>query len=129
MNPLGHLWAIGYDDPARAGQARERVMELRDGHFLLVADALVVVRRPDGTFHLDREGVSPLVNILGCGVLGALVGLVVLQPLAGAAIGAAVGTVGSLAASRGGIAEDFVVGVTALMRPGTGALFLLADTA
>jgi uncharacterized membrane protein len=62
--------------------------------------------------------------------VGALVGLVALQPLAGAAIGAAVGAAGSAAvALGGGIGDDFIADVTALMRPGTSALFLLAKAA
>jgi uncharacterized membrane protein len=127
MESLDHLWAVGYDDPARAGEVLGRLKEIWADHFLIAADAVVVVRRPDGTFHFEREGGSPLANVLGCGLLGALVGLVVLQPLAGAAIGAAVGAAGSAAAGRGGgIGDDFIADVTALMRPGTSALFLLA---
>jgi uncharacterized membrane protein len=130
MESLEHLWAVGYDDPARAGEVLGRLKEIWSEHFLLATDAVVVVRRPDGTFRFEREGGSNLANVLACGLLGSLVGLVVLQPLAGAAVGAAVGAAGSAVAGRaGGIGDDFIADVTALMRPGTSALFLLAKAA
>jgi uncharacterized membrane protein len=127
MDNLGHLWAIGYDTPARAGAVRDRLKQLEPNHFLILADWMVVVRQRDGTFHFERESQSPELNILGCGLLGALLGLVVLQPLAGAAIGGALGAVGSLVASHVRIDPDFIGAVQGLMQPGTSVLFLLAN--
>jgi uncharacterized membrane protein len=128
MDNLGHLWAIGYDTPTGAAAVRDRLMQLQGDHFLILADAIVVVRRPDGTFHFEREPQTPELDILGCGLLGALLGLVVLQPLAGAAIGVAAGAIGSLVASHVGIDSDFIGAVQGLMQPGTSVLFLLANS-
>lgn len=127
MADFGDLWAVGYDTPTRAGEVRARLMEIKPEH-LILADAVVVVRRPDGTFHFERQQNSPELNILGGGVLGALVGLVVLHPLAGAAIGSALGAAASLIGEHVGIDEDFIGAVQGLMQPGSSVLFLLANS-
>jgi uncharacterized membrane protein len=127
MDDLGHLWAIGFDTPTRAAEVRSEVLQLLADHYLILADVIVVVRRPDGTFQYEREQNQPVANILGCGLVGALIGLVVLHPLEGAAIGSAVGAAGSLAAHYVGLCDDFIRSVQDLMRPGTSALFLLAN--
>jgi uncharacterized membrane protein len=66
-------------------------------------------------------------NILSCGILGFLAGLVVAAPLTGALVGALVGTAGSAAAATIGMDDDFVRDVEGQMKPGTSALFVLDD--
>ena len=56
MSELGHLWAIGYDDVARADQVRNEITELGWGagkasKYLLLEDIAVVVRRPGPVIH------------------------------------------------------------------------------
>jgi uncharacterized membrane protein len=120
------LWAIGYDDIGRADHVREEITSLgRDTHYLLLDEVAVVVRHPDGSFTFDREPFPTTGNILGCTAVGFLAGLVLAAPLAGAAVGAVLGGVGSAAASSVGIADDFVREVEGLMKPGSSALFVL----
>jgi len=128
MATSGNLWAIGYDDMGRADQVREEIIGLGwDRHDLLLADVAVVVRHADGTFTLNREPFPAVGNVMGCTVLGLLAGLVLAAPLAGAAAGALLGSVGSAAVKSVGIKEDFVREVESLMKPGTSALFVLDD--
>ena len=87
----------------------------------------MVVRHPDGSFTFNHEPFPTLSNILGCTAVGFMAGLVVAAPLAGAAVGAVVSGLGSMAASSVGIKDDFVREVEALMTPGTSALFVLDD--
>jgi uncharacterized membrane protein len=130
MSKDGHLWAIGYDDVARADQVRDEIAKLgwdtgQAGKYLILLDLAVVVRHPDGSFTLNREKFPGVTNILGCTGVGFLAGLVLAAPLTGAAIGAALGSAGTAAATHAGISEDFVRDVEALMRPGSSALFVL----
>jgi uncharacterized membrane protein len=126
MSTFSHLWAIGYDDVGRADQVRHEITRLGwDTHYLLLADVAVVVRHPDGSFTFDREPFPAMSNLLGCTAVGFLAGLVLAAPLAGAAVGALLGGVGSVAASSVGIGDDFVREVERLMKPGTSALFVL----
>jgi uncharacterized membrane protein len=124
MKAAGNLWAVAYNDTDRAEQLRAELRSLEEGQFLLVEDMAVVVRAPDGSFRIDREPLPVAGNMLACSLVGFLAGLVVLAPVAGAAIGALVGGAGSVIA-RVGIADDFIREVTGLMQPGTSTLFLL----
>jgi uncharacterized membrane protein len=123
MNETGNLWAIGYDDVARAEQARAEILKLLDEHFLTVADVAIVVRKPDGSFQVDRAPDPSLAGVAACTLVGFLAGLVVLQPLAGAAVGGLLGGVGVAMTSGIGIDEWFVSEVRGLIKPGTSALF------
>jgi uncharacterized membrane protein len=127
MATTAHLWAIAYDDMERAEQVRDEITRLGwEEHYLLLQDVAVVVRHPDGSFTLNRHRFPGVANILGCTAVGFLAGLVVAAPLTGAVIGAALGGAGTAAAATSaGIANDFILDVAGLMKPGTSALFIL----
>ena len=96
MTTGAHLWAIGYNDMARAEQVREEIMNLgwgsgQAGKYLLLEDIAVLVRHPDGSFTFDRKPFSGIANILVCTGVGFLAGLVLATPLTGATIGAHIG--------------------------------------
>jgi len=127
MTSAGHLWAIGYEDMARAKQVRDEVIKLGwDKHYLILEDVAVVERNPDGSFSLERESFPAASNILGCTAAGFIAGVVIGTPLIGAAVGAIVGGAGTAAtAAAVGISDHFVLEVERLMEPGTSALFVL----
>ena len=128
MNPQGNLWAIAFDDMARAEQVRDEITRLGwSNHYLILEDVAVVVRHPDGHFTFDREPFPAVSNILECSAVGFLVGLVAAAPLTGAAIGALVGSAGDAAAAAIGIDDEFVKEVEGLMKPGTSTLLVLDD--
>ena len=130
MTKSGNLWAIGYDDMGRANQVRDEIVRLVwDKHYLLLDDVAVVVRHPDGSFTFDREAFPAASNVLGCGVVGFLAGLVLGAPLTGATIGAMVGGAGTAVAVSAsvGIGDDFIGEVKEMMKPGTSAIFVLDD--
>jgi uncharacterized membrane protein len=131
MKPDAHLWAIGYDDVARAAQLRDEIVRLGWGQggaakYLILLDVAVVVRQPDGSFVIDHKSFPTVANVLGCSAVGFLAGLVLGAPIPGAVAGAVVGTMGSAAsASALGIDNGFVREVKQLMKPGTAAVFAL----
>jgi uncharacterized membrane protein len=134
MTTAAHLWAIGYDDMARAEQVRDEIVELgwgsgRAGKYLILNDIAVIVRHPNGSFTFDRRPFSGLVNILACASAGLLAGLVSATPLTGATIGTILGGAGTAAVKHACISDDFVRDVRAMMKPGTSALFVLDDVA
>jgi uncharacterized membrane protein len=132
MNAVGdlNLWAIGYDDPARAAAVRAELLDREHRHGVHVFDAVVATRLPDGTFELRRdEPLTVAAGAAGYGALGFLVGLVVLQPVAAAALAAVVGGATAWSARQVGVDDGFVAGVKDLIRPGTSALFLLTRSA
>src|SRR5262249_42262192 len=132
MTTDAHLWAIGYDDPERADQVRDEIVQLawgpgQAGRYLILEDIAVVVRHRDGTFTLDRKPFPGLANIVACSAVGFLAGLALAAPFTGATIGAIVGSAGTAAASKTGISEAFIEDVEEMMKPGTSALFVLDD--
>jgi uncharacterized membrane protein len=136
MTTTAHLWAIGYDDMARADQVRNEIMQLgwgagKAGKYLVLQDIAVVVRHHDGTFTFDRKSFPGFANILACTGVGFLAGLVLAAPVTGATIGAMLGIAGTAAAdtaaTNAGISEAFIRDVEAMMKPGTSALFVLDD--
>jgi uncharacterized membrane protein len=132
MMTTAHLWAVGYDDMARADEVRDELIQLawgpgQAGRYRLLEDIAVVVRHPNGTFTLDRQPFPGIANIAAWTTVGFLAGLVLAAPLAGAAIGALLGSAGTVAASRTGISEAFILDVAAMMKPATSALFILVD--
>jgi uncharacterized membrane protein len=55
MARTAHLWAVGYDDPARADEVRQELYRLAGAEqYLLLLDIAILVRHTDGTYTLDR---------------------------------------------------------------------------
>jgi uncharacterized membrane protein len=127
VNKSGNLWAVVYDEPAAAERARAVVRALQDFHCLMVDDVAIVTRRPDGSFELDREPNPGLAVTGGCGLFGFLAGLVVAQPLAGAALGALLGAALAAAGAGVGIGDAFIREVEAMMAPGATVLFVMDE--
>ena len=131
MSSTAHLWAIGFDDLGGAERARDAITGLAwntadVAKYLVLEDIAVVARHADGTFTIDRAPLSAIANITGSTAVGLLAGVVVAAPLIGAAIGALIGSVGTLvgaAAER--IDPAFIQEVEQIMKPGTSALFML----
>jgi len=128
-----HLWAVGFEDAARAEQVRDIIANLAwdSGEVrktIILEDIAVVVRHPDGSFTFDRKPFAGVANILGCSAVGFLAGLVLAAPLTGAAVGAVLGGVGTAAsAAAAGIGEKFVQEVEQMMKPGSSAVFVLDE--
>jgi uncharacterized membrane protein len=126
MSESWHLWAIGYEDTERAERVRAEITWLGwENHFLILGDAAVAVRHPDGSFTIDREPFPVAANIAVCTTVGFLAGLALAAPLTGAAIGALLSGGVSAMANAVGFGQGFVREVESLMKPGTSALFLL----
>src|SRR5262249_32088516 len=108
MTTAAHLWAIGYDDVARAARVRDEIIELgwgagKAGESFIRDDVAVVARHPDGSFTFDRKPFPGLANILVCTGAGFLAGLVLAAPLTGATVGALLGSAGTAAGIDAGI--------------------------
>jgi uncharacterized membrane protein len=123
---MSHLWALGYDDMTRADEVRDRIAGLGRSHRLVLLDAAVAVRYPDGSFTLDGERFVAVVNTPGRTLARLLAGLALgAPPLTGAAVGALSRVAGLASPSAAGIDRDFVNEVARLVKPGTSALFVL----
>jgi uncharacterized membrane protein len=132
MSTTAHLWAIGFDDVNGAARLGDEITALgwgagRAAKYIVLFDAAVVVRHPDGSFTLEREGFPAVANVVGGTLLGFLAGLALGAPFTGATIGAVLTGAATAAPGAVGIDSQFVCDVEALMKPGTSVLFVLDD--
>src|SRR5699024_5916225 len=129
---MSDLVAVAFDTPDEADRALTELNRLQKEYLIDLADAVVVVRQPDGKVDLKQS-----VNLVSAGATsgglsgalwGTLVGLLFLNPLAGLAIGGLVGAgAGALSGKLAdyGIDDDFIRSLAEKLQPNTSALFLL----
>lgn len=126
---MSELIVIGYDTAETAELARMDLLAMSRDYLVDVADAVVATSDQNGTIKLNQ-----LVNLWSTGAAegslwGLLAGLLFLHPLLGVLVGASAGGL-SGALSDYGIDDGFMRKVSALLKPGQAALFLMTrDTA
>ena len=129
---MSELVVVGFDNPTDADRVLTELTRLQKEYLIDLEDAVVAIRSQDGSVRIKQS-----VNMLSLGAAtgglrgalwGSLIGLLFLNPLAGFAIGGAVG-VGSGALSGSmidyGINDDFIKSIGDTLKPDTSALFLL----
>jgi uncharacterized membrane protein len=120
------LTAWRYDTPFGAEAAAVRLKRLEERKVLTVHDAITIAWMPQAGEPVIGHLKHPSAASAGKGsVLGALVGMLVLAPVAGAALGAGVASV-SARLRRSGIDEEFVKELGAQLTPGSSALLVLS---
>ena len=123
---MSDLIVLAFKDETSAAQMRDELVGLQKQHLISLADAAVVVRKPDG-----KVKVKQAVSLVGSGALGGafwgmLIGLLFWMPWMGLAIGAAAGALGG-ALSDYGVDDKFIKEVGNTIEPGNSALFLLVQ--
>ena len=88
---MADLIIIAYDTEATAEAARKKLLELQKEYLIELGDAVVAVRQPDGHVKLNQLVSTTAAGAASGGMWGALIGLLFLNPLLGAAIGAGAG--------------------------------------
>lgn len=126
------LVAVAFDGPEEADRILSELNRLQKEYLIDLADAVVVIRQPDGKVNLKQS-----VNLIGAGAAsgglsgalwGSLVGLLFLNPLAGFAVGGLVGAgAGALSGSLVdyGIDDNFIRSLGEKLKPDSSALFVL----
>jgi uncharacterized membrane protein len=121
------LTAWRYDTPFGAEAAAVRLKRLEERKVLTVHDAITIAWMPRAQEPVIGHLKHPTAASTGKGsVLGALVGMLVLAPVAGAALGAGVASV-SARLRKSGIDEEFVRELGAQLTPGSSALLVLSS--
>ncbi|RPK56719.1 MULTISPECIES: DUF1269 domain-containing protein [unclassified Streptomyces] len=122
---MSNLFVIAYDDLATADQVRDKLLSMNREHLVELEDVVVVERREkDGKIKL-HQAVNHVGNGAAGGALwGSVIGLLFLVPFLGAAVGAAAGAAGGSAVDTG-VNDDFMKELSANLRPGAAAVFVL----
>ncbi len=116
-----------YDTPFGAEAAAVRLKRLEERKVLTVHDAITIAWMPRAQEPVIGHLKHSTAASAGKGsVLGGLVGMLVLAPVAGAALGAGVASV-SARLRKSGIDEEFVKELGAQLTPGSSALLVLSS--
>jgi uncharacterized membrane protein len=118
------LVIIAYGSEDQAEAARKRLFELQREHLIELSDAVVAVREGDGTVRLNQLVNMTAAGAASGGMWGALVGLIFLNPMLGAAMGAGAGALSGHFADVG-INDEFMREAAAALAPGEAALCVM----
>ena len=121
---MASLIIIAYDTEATAEAARKKLFELQKEYLIELGDAVVAVRQPDGQVKLNQLVNMTAAGAVSGGMWGALIGLLFLNPLLGAAVGAGAGALGGRFKDVG-IDDNFMKEAAGALRPGQAALCVL----
>jgi uncharacterized membrane protein len=125
---MSELVAISYPDRQTAQVVRDILGDLTRGRLLVLEDAVVVTRDPDGKIKLEQSRKQGRADAGRGALWGGAIGLLFLAPLLGAAVGATAGGVaGSL--SDIGVDDGFMRELGESLEPPRAALVLLVREA
>ena len=121
---MSNLVVIAFSTEAKAVEVRQKLLAMQKEYLIELGDAVVAVKDTKGQIKLNQ-----LINMTAVGAVsgafwGSLIGLIFLMPLAGAALGAASGTLSGYLADIG-IDDKWMRETAAAIEPGTAALFVL----
>ncbi|MGD9845253.1 MAG: DUF1269 domain-containing protein [Variibacter sp.] len=121
---MSDLIAIVYPTEAKAEEVRQRLLKLQKEYLITLSDAVIATKTENGQVKLNQ-----LVNTTATGAVsgsfwGLLIGVIFLNPILGVALGAASGALGGLLADYG-INDAFMKDLSASLKPGNAALFVL----
>ncbi len=124
---MATMVVLAFKDESGATQMRDKLVGMQKQQIISLADAAVVVRKPDG-----KVKVNQAVSLVGAGALGGafwgmLIGLLFFAPWLGLVIGAASGALGGALADVG-VDDKFIKQVGSTIEPGHSALFLLVNS-
>ena len=121
---MSEFIAITYEGELTAQEVRLELLKMQKEHLIDLEDAVVAIRKPNGKVKLHQMVNLPLTGAIGGGFWGALIGLIFLNPLLGAAIGGVVGATAA-ALTDVGINDKFMKELASNMSPGSSTLFVL----
>jgi uncharacterized membrane protein len=121
---MNDLLVIAFPSEEKAEEVRQKLFTMQKEYLIELGDAVVAVKNADGAIKLNQLFSTTALGGVSGAFWGALIGLIFMMPLAGAAIGAGAGAV-SGALTDFGIDDQFMKDVATAVPPGGAALFLL----
>ena len=125
---MSNLVAVVFDDEATAFEMRAALVKMQKEYLIELEDAVVVTRDQKGKTRLDQAVNLTTAGAVGGGFWGMLIGLIFLNPLLGAAIGAGAGAL-SGRLNDIGLNDKMMKDIGQSFKPGTSGLFVLVRRA
>src|SRR3954467_14723655 len=121
---MSNLIVIAFPTEAKAEEVRQKLFAMQKEYLIELGDAVIAVKDAKGNFRRNQLINPTAAGAVGGAFWGSLIGLIFLMPLAGAALGAASGTLGGYLTDVG-LDNKWMKETAAAIRPGTAALFVL----
>ena len=121
---MADLLVVSFPTEAQAEEVRTRLLAMQKEFLIELGDAVVAVKRPDGTVKLNQVFNPTAAGAASGALWGTLIGMLFLMPLVGTTVGAASGAIGGKLTDVG-INDAFMKDVAASLDAGHAALFLL----
>jgi uncharacterized membrane protein len=121
---MSDLVVIAFPTEAKAEEVRQKLLAMQKEYLIELGDAVIAVKDAQGRIKLNQLINTTAVGAVSGAFWGSLIGLIFLMPLAGAAIGAASGTLGGYRSDIG-IDDKWMKDIAAAIQPSTAALFVL----
>jgi uncharacterized membrane protein len=121
---MSDLVVIAFPTEAKAEEVRQKLIAMQKEYLIEMDDAVVAAKDAQGRIKLNQLINTTTVGAVSGTFWGALIGLIFLMPLVGAAMGAASGALGG-ALTDLGINDKWMKETAAAIQPGTAALFVL----
>ncbi len=121
---MNDLLVIAFPSEQKAEDVRQKLFQMQKEYLIEMGDAVVAVKDQEGHIKLNQLFNTTAIGGVSGMFWGALIGLIFMMPLAGAALGAASGAV-SGALTDFGIDDKFMKDVAEAVPPGGAALFVL----
>ena len=121
---MSDLIVVSFPDEQLAFELRAELAKMQKSYLIDIEDIVVVTRDEKGKTKLHQA-----VNLTGAGAVGGgfwglLIGMIFLNPLLGAAVGAGAGALSGRFADIG-IKDDFMKELAETFKPGCSAVFVL----
>jgi uncharacterized membrane protein len=121
---MSELIVIAFDDETTGFEMRAELVKMQKDYLIEMEDAVVVTRDGEDDIKLHQAVNLTAAGAVGGGFWGSLIGLVFLNPLLGAAVGAGAGALAGRFTDIG-INDDFMREVGHSLQPGGSAVFVL----
>jgi uncharacterized membrane protein len=121
---MADLVIIAYENEAKAEAARKKLFELQKEYLIELGDAVVAERQADGSVKLHQVINTTAAGAASGGLWGAIIGMLFLNPLLGAAFGAGAGALSGYLTDIG-IDDNFLKDAAGALSPGQAALCVL----
>jgi uncharacterized membrane protein len=125
---MANLVVVVFDDEVSAFEMRTALMKMQKEYLIEMEDAVVVTRDQKGKTKLDQAVNLTAAGAVGGGFWGMLIGLIFLNPLLGAAIGAGAGAL-SGKFNDIGLDDQMMKDIGQSFKPGSSGLFVLVRKA
>ena len=121
---MSNLVVVVFNDEVTAFEMRTALLKMQKDYLIELEDAVVVTRDTKGKTKLDQAVNLTSAGAVGGGFWGLLIGMIFLNPLLGAAVGAGAGALSGKLTDIG-VNDQMMKDIGQSFKPGSSGLFLL----